>query len=94
MATVIILGVLIVIALGLLIVGFVTRFSGHRAAPDAPAPADFALGAGDHILSSDIAADRLVLHVRGPAVDEIDIIDTQTGRLVAKIHAAKAPSGP
>ena len=91
MATVIILGGLIVIALGLLVVGLVTRFSGHKPPSDTPPATEFALGPGDRIVSSDVSGDRLVLHIRGPAVEEVDIIDTETGRLIAKIHAAKAP---
>ena len=88
LAAVIFLGVLIVIALGVLVVGLVTRFSGggHRAAE--PAFAQFTLAPGNRLVSMDVAADRLVLRMRGPDGDEIDIIDTQTGRLVARIRSA------
>jgi hypothetical protein len=90
LAAVILLGVLIVIALGMLIVGLVTRFGGgHKAA--APAFAQFTLAPGNRIMSVDVANDRLVLRMRGPAGDEIDIIDTETGRLVAKINSAAPP---
>jgi hypothetical protein len=34
-----------------------------------------------------VSGDRLVVHLRGSFGDEIDIIDTQTGRLVAKLRA-------
>ncbi|HEY1613721.1 MAG TPA: hypothetical protein VGF97_08530 [Rhizomicrobium sp.] len=94
LAAVIILGALIVIALGTLVVGLVTRFSGHKPPSEAATPAEFTLVPGAKIVSSDISTDRLVLHIRGPSVDEIDIIDTQDGRLVAKIHASKTPPGP
>ncbi len=88
MAVVILLGVLIFIALGVLVVGLVTRFSGHRTPSETPAPASFTLAPGDRIVSSDVSGDRLVLHIRGPAAEEIDIIDTETGRLIAKVRSA------
>lgn len=90
LAAVIFLGVLIVIAIGVLVVGLVTRFSGSRKA-GAPAFAQFTLAPGNRLVSMDVAADRLVLRLRGPAGDEVDIIDTQTGRLVAKIRSAPLP---
>jgi hypothetical protein len=89
LAAVIFLGVLIVIALGTVIVGLVTRFGGHRGAP--AAFAQFTLAPGNRLLSTDVSGDRLVLRLRGPSGDEIDIIDIETGRLVAKIHSAAPP---
>ena len=87
LAAVIFLGVLIVIAVGVLIVGLVTHFSGaHKAA--APAFAEFTLAPGNRLVSEDVSGDRLVLRLRGPSGDEIDIIDTETGRLIAKIRSA------
>ena len=86
LAAVIFLGVLIVIALGVLVVGLVTRFSGgHKAAP---AFEQFTLAPGNRLVSEDVSGDRLVLRLRGPDGDEIDIIDTETGRLVARIRSA------
>jgi hypothetical protein len=90
LAAVIFLGVLIVIALGVLVVGLPTRMNGgHKAAT--PAFAQFTLAPGNRLISMDVAADRLVIRMRGPAGDEIDIIDTETGRLVAKIRSAPPP---
>jgi hypothetical protein len=91
LAAVILLGVLIVIALGVLVVGLVTHFTGggHRQA--ANAPAQFALAPGMRLVATDVAADRLILHLRGASGEEIDIIDTQNGRLVAKIRASAPP---
>lgn len=82
---------LIAIALGVLVTGIALRFShgGHEAA--VPAPAQFTLAPGTRLVSTDIAADRLVLRLRGPAGDEIDIIDIETGRLIAKIRSAAPP---
>ena len=89
LAAVIFLGVLIVVAIGVLVIGLVTRFSGHQAAT--PAFAQFTLAPGNRLLSTDVAADRLILRLRGPAGDEIDIIDTQTGKLVARIRSTPPP---
>jgi hypothetical protein len=93
LAAVILLGVLIVIALGALVGGMVTRFRGGSHAGAAPAFAQFTLAPGTRLLSTDVSGDRLVLRLRGPAGDEIDIIDTETGRLVAKIRSAAPPKG-
>lgn len=93
LAAVIFLGVLIVIAVGILIIGLVTRFSGgHK--PAAPAFAQFALAPGNRLVSMDVAADRLVLRLKGPDGDEIDIIDTQTGALIAKIRSTPPAPKP
>jgi hypothetical protein len=89
LAAVIFLGALIVIALGVLVVGLVMRFGGHRAV--VPAFAQFTLAPGTRLVSTDVSADRLVLRLRGPAGDEIDIIDIETGRLIAKIRSAAPP---
>jgi hypothetical protein len=89
LAAVIFLGALIVIALGVLVMGLVTRVGGHRAA--VAAFAQFTLAPGTRLVSTDVAADRLVLRLRGPAGDEIDIIDIETGRLIAKIRSAAPP---
>jgi hypothetical protein len=92
LAAVILLGVLIVIALGVLVVGLVTQFSrkSQRAASGA---AEFTLAPGTRLVAMDVAADRLVLRLHGPDGDEIDIIDTQSGRLIAKIRTAAPPPG-
>ncbi len=82
---------LIVIALGVLVVGLVTRFGGRGHRAEAPAFAQFTLAPGNRLVSMDVAADRLVLRLRGPAGDEVDIIDTQTGRLVVRIRSAPPP---
>jgi hypothetical protein len=92
LAAVILLSVLIVIALGILVGGLVTRFrSGGHDGAASPAPAQFTLAPGNRLISTDVAGDRLILRLRGPAGDEIDIIDIETGRLVAKIRSATPP---
>jgi hypothetical protein len=92
LAAVILLGALIVIALGVLVGGLVTRFrGGGRDGTASPAPAQFTLAPGNRLVTTDVAGDRLILRLRGPAGDEIDIIDIETGRLVAKIRSSAPP---
>jgi len=81
LAVVIILGVLIVVGLGALVVGMVMRFNGR-----APAHRDasiFVPPAGARIISVLSSGDRLILHLRTPAGEEIDIVNTEDGRPVA-----------
>jgi len=87
-AVVICLGVLIVVALGALVVGLFMRFNGHGRAHEAAAPLVFTLAPGAQLLSSEIDANRLVLHVHAEAGDEIDIVDMDTGRLVMQVKPA------
>ncbi len=88
-AAVIILGVLLVIALALLVVGVALKMTGHHPAEDnSTAPAKFTLAPGARIVSVDSQPGRLILHVRSPAGDEVDIVDTATGRLVSQIKSA------
>jgi len=89
LAAVILLGVLIVIALGVLVAGLSMRLGGHRASQNAPA--QFTLAPGAHVVSADVSGDRLVLRLKGGFGDEIDIIDIETGRLVAKLRSAPPP---
>lgn len=91
LAAVILLGVLIVIALGILVVGLSTRLGSHDSARGDSSPADFTLAAGARLVSADVSGDRLVLRLKGSFGDEIDIIDLETGRLVAKLRSAAPP---
>jgi hypothetical protein len=91
LAAVILLGVLIVIALGVLVVGLTMRLGGHHTHQADSTPAQFTLAAGARVISTDVSGDRLVLRLKGSFGDEIDIIDMQTGRLVAKLRSAPPP---
>ena len=79
------LGVLIVIAFGALVVGFVMRLGGS--AHETPSVAPFTLAPGMRIESMEVSGDRLVLRLSGSAGEEIDIIDTETGRLVSRLRS-------
>lgn len=85
-ASVIILGVLIVIALMVLVAGFAIKLGRHDPVRDAVAT--FVPPPDAKFVSSQASGDRLVLHLRSHAGEEIDIIDTSDGRLVARIRFA------
>jgi hypothetical protein len=83
-AAVIILGVLLVIALGILVTGLTLKWGSHKSA--GPASAAFAPLPGAKLVSMEVSNDRLILHLRNGASEEIDIVDTQSGRLVARLN--------
>ncbi len=93
---VIILGVLIVVALIALILGFALR-SPHRPAPppaDAQAATHISLPPGAQVVSMDVDHGRLILRMRNGAAEEIDIIDTGNGRLVSQIKVPANTTAP
>ncbi|HEX4860739.1 MAG TPA: hypothetical protein VFV07_05845 [Rhizomicrobium sp.] len=84
-AVVIGLGALIVIALAFVALGIVKKFSGDGPST-APSAAVFSLPAGAKIVEMQSEPNRLILRVRAASgADEVDIIDTEDGRLVARI---------
>jgi flagellar biogenesis protein FliO len=87
-AAVILLGVLLAIAFIMLVVGLIMRMTGHGPGQASSAPASFTLAPGAKIVSTDVTETRLILRVRSNAGDEIDIIDTATGRLVGQVKSA------
>ena len=86
-----VLGVLILLAFIALIVGFVMRLSGHAPGSSNPVAAVYTLPAHSRVTSMQIAnGNRIVLTVATPDGSEIDIFDTDTGKLVGKIAAPNA----
>jgi hypothetical protein len=81
-AVVIGLGALIVIALAFVAIGIVSKLGGRGAVPPAGA---FALPPGAKIVEMQSEPTRLILRVHTGQGDEIDIIDTEDGHLVARI---------
>lgn len=84
------LGALIVIGLVVLVYGLVAGW-GHHSTAEATAaapkkPVSMALEPGYRILSSDTQPNRLILHVRSDTSDQIYVIDTTDGHIVAVIH--------
>ena len=105
LAVVIILGVLIVVAFGVLVAGFILGWSNHdrpaaapvaapatTAAPAQPWLAQLDVPAGMRI--ADVHADggRVVVHLVSPAGgEEIVLVDAATGRVIGRI-ALKPPA--
>jgi hypothetical protein len=90
-AVVIILGVLIVLALGALVVGGAMKLAGHHGSGQVAASAVAgSLPLGARIISLQADGDRLIVGVHAPGGDEVDIFDSETGRLVARIRPAQA----
>lgn len=95
MGVVIGLGVLIIVAFGALIAGIVTGGNREHAVPPATATPNLAqtasngptaLPPGYQIVDVQTQPGRLVLHLRTQSQDEIDIIDLNDGRLIARLR--------
>ena len=85
-AAVIVLSVLIVVALAALVIGGITRLGGKSSSRRTD-PASFQLPPGAHIVEMQSQPGRLILRVRDKRGEEIDLIDSQDGRLVAQIRS-------
>ena len=82
------LGVAIAIVIVVMVYGLAAGW-GHKPAPPAPAvrkPMSMTLAPGYRILSSDTQPGRLILHVRSATDDEIWVLNTDDGSVVARIH--------
>lgn len=91
---VIVLSALIILALIGLVVGVAMKLSGHLPrSSGGDSGQTFFLPRDAKILTTDVQPGRLVLHVRSPQGDEVDIIDTETGRLVSRV-VPTPPSPP
>jgi hypothetical protein len=89
LAAVIGLAVVIVVVLGVMIYGISAGWGHHSssaAAPQAKKPVSMSLAPGFRILSSDTQPGRLILHVRSQTDDEIWVLNTDDGSVVARIH--------
>jgi hypothetical protein len=84
-AVVIGLGVLFVIALVLVAFGIFRKVSASGRAA-APSTAVFALPPGGKIVEMQSGPNRLILRVRTKQGEEVDIVDTDNGHLVARIR--------
>jgi len=82
---VVILSVLIVLALIALLVGGITRLG--KKATYSGATTTFELPEGARIIDMQSQPGRLILRVRNSTGEEIDLLDTQTGRLVGQVKA-------
>lgn len=89
---VIILSALIILALIGLVIGVVMKLSG-RSTHFAEGGHTFILPQGARVLATEAQPGRLILHVRSPEGDEIDIISTEDGKLVGRVVSAR-PTPP
>lgn len=92
-AVVIVLAVLIVIALGLIVVGIVMKMSGNGPSARADEPKILTLAPGATIKDVQVQNDRVILRVQSARGEEIDIVDTRNGKLIAQIRLAP-PQNP
>lgn len=85
---VIILSALIILALIGLVVGVVMRLSGRQTFQSGGSQT-LVLPQGAVILATEVQPGRLILHVRSPEGDEIDIVNTDDGRLIGRVMSAR-----
>lgn len=83
LAAVILLSVLLGLAVIALALGFVRQYRLYQA--DRNGPVSLQLAPGAHIVSANIEAGRLVLHVQTPEGGEVEIIDPASGKLVSRV---------
>ena len=85
---VIILSILIILALIALVAGAIFKLGGKGTLRDGGGAQVFTLPPGAKIAGTETQPGRLILHVHGPAGDEIDIIDTASGHLVSQVRTS------
>ncbi|HEX3484067.1 MAG TPA: hypothetical protein VHT51_03340 [Micropepsaceae bacterium] len=95
LALVIILGALIVLGVIGLIVAAVFK-AGNRAPADVPAGANGSYAAtviapGEHIESTQLEGNRILLRLSGPNGEELVVIEAASGRVVGRIAIAAKP---
>ena len=83
---VIILSILIVLAVIALVIGGIVKLGGKTGSHGATA--NFQLPPGARIVEMQSQPGRLILRVREAHGEEIDILDTQDGRLVGQVKAS------
>ena len=88
-AAVIVLSALIILALIGLVVGAIIKLSGRstHVIGSGASGAAYHLPAGATILSTATDNGKLILHVRSGEGDEIDILSTDDGHLIAQVKA-------
>ncbi len=93
---VIVLTALIILAMIGLVVGIVVKFAGKPKAASGGGEIGetYVLPPGAQIISSAADSGRLILHVRSPKGDEVDIFNTDDGHLIARIGSAPRPAQP
>ena len=93
---VIVLSALIILALIALVVGVVLKMTGrptHVLGSAGDSSGAYVLPPGAKVVSTETQPGRLILHVRSGTGDEIDIVSTEDGHLIAQIKSLP-PSPP
>jgi hypothetical protein len=84
---VIILGVLILLALGALVTGFITGATGKRSSSAAPWSQSLDVPAGTRVTRTEADGNRLIVHLTSAAgAEEIVVLDTASGRIVGRVR--------
>jgi hypothetical protein len=92
-AVVIILGVLILMAFGVLVGGLVMRAGNNGAAREAYVTR-IAAEPGARVAGAEIAGNRLILRREGASSNEIVLIDAASGRVVGRVVLQATANGP
>jgi hypothetical protein len=85
-AVVIILGVLILLAFGALIAGFIVRLGRVETGANRPFLVDLAAAPEATVVSSELQDNRLVLRLKAPKDEEIVILDANSGREIGRVR--------
>jgi hypothetical protein len=84
---VIVLGVLLLLAFLMVVVGIGMRMSGHAPGQN-PTASKFELPAGSKILSLQVVQNRLVMAVQMPRGSRVYIFNADNGQLIGQIQPA------
>jgi hypothetical protein len=91
LAVVITLGVLIVAALAALVAGIFLQI-GHGAPQATASTLSYEPPPGARLIAMETSGDRLILRLRNGGSEEVDIVNTDDGKLVARFRfAAQGP---
>jgi hypothetical protein len=90
LAAVIVMGVLIVAGVATIAVTIVSRMSsGGSAVTGAVAQAMLEEPAGTRIAGISLAADRVALQLQGGGADRVVVVETRSGRVIARVALAR-----
>jgi len=85
------MGVLIVLAFGTLIGGFIIRLAGGTAASERPYVSDIAIPRDATVMGAELNGGRLALKLKTPTREEIIIVDAASGREIGRVRLKPAP---
>ena len=91
MAIVVILGVLIVLAFGALVGGFVLKLMGAGGKGAGPYVSDVAITPGTAVIGTELNDGKVALKLNTPTGEEIVIVDAATGRELGRVRLKPKP---